>query len=454
MKKIFIVAGFLALLLWQVPGAVLAQNTAQSKGQKDDILIIEEDSGGDDILIIEENGGESIEDLREELDQLTEEIDEMRDLFGTLRKNVNVTGYGETHFNLPTDERDNTFDAHRFVIGINARFTDWIFLSAEIDYEHAAQALEFEMAYLDFLLDPTFNFRAGTMLIPVGFLNEFHEPVLFWTVERPVFHNRIIPTSWNGTGGGFFGTIGDFLGGMNYRVYAVNSLRSIQTGPAGLGDCDDGHGGGGDCGQFKDSSGIRSGRRFPDELVVADMALTGRVEFSNLFSGFQLGASFYTGDTTHQLIEQGGRTTIIEGDIKYRRKWFEMNASVANVHINNAAELNAFAISQGNALGNIASNILGYNAQFGIHVMQLLGRSTSHDVVAHFMYEFIDTQNEMPTGFAPNNGTGGETDVYTAGVTWFPSTRNVALKMDYTHQTFNDGTSNNQVNFGMAYMFF
>jgi len=432
MRKSLIVAGILAMALWHMPIAAWAQN-----------------SGGDDILIIEEDGGGSVEDLREELDRLADEIDDMRDMFGTLRKNVNVTGYGETHFRIPTDERDAIFDAHRFVIGVNARFNDWIFLSAEIDYEHAANALEFEMAYLDFLFDPKINFRAGTVLIPVGFLNEYHEPTLFWTVERPKFQNRIVPTSWNGTGGGFFGTFGNFLGGMNYRVYAVNSLRSIQTNP-----CDSAHGGGGDCGQFKASNGIRSGRKFPDELVVADIALTGRVEFSNLFPGFQLGGSFYTGDTTHGLIEQGGRTTILEADIKYRQKWFEMNASVANVHINNAAELNAFATAQGNASGNIASNALGWNVQAGIHWPQLLGKSTSHDVITHFMYEFIDTQNQMPTGATQQTGSEGETDVYTAGVTWFPATINVALKADYTHQVFLDGTSSNEINFGMAYMFF
>jgi hypothetical protein len=450
MKYFISLAGALVLAGSLVPPAVWAQQAPSPNKQDADILIIEEDSAGDDILIIEEDGGGSVEDLREELDRLADEIDEMRDTFGTLRKNVNVTGYGETHFNLPVDsDRDTVFDAHRFVIGVNARLADWIYLSAEIDYEHAAQALEFEMAYLDFLLDPKFNVRAGTVLVPVGFLNEYHEPVLFWTVERPKFHNRIVPTSWNGTGGGFFGTFGNFLGGMNYRVYMVNSLRSIQTNP-----CDSAHGGGGDCGQFKASSGVRSGRKFPDELVVKDMALTGRIEFSNLFPGFQLGGSFYTGNTTHGLIEQGGRTTLIEGDIKYRKKWFEMNASVANVHINNAAELNAFATAQGNASGNIASNLFGWNAQVGIHWPQLLGKSTAHDVVTHFMYEFIDTQNQMPTGATQQTGSGGETDVYTAGVTWFPSTTNVALKLDYTHEVFLNGTSNNTVNAGFAYMFF
>ncbi len=464
MKHILSLAGVLVLVGSMVPSAVWSQQAPSPKKQDADILIIEDE--GDDILIIEEDGGGSLEDLREEINRLADEIDDMRDIFGTIRKNVNVTGYGETHFNIPTDERDSTFDAHRFVIGINARFTDWIFLNAEIDYEHAGQELEFEMGYLDFLLDPKINFRAGTVLVPVGFLNEFHEPVLFWTVERPVFHNRIIPTSWNGTGGGFFGTFGNFLGGMNYRLYAINSLQSIREDGFSSGS---GTGRGGSSGRFRASSGIRSGRLQPNQAIASDIALTGRIEFSNLLPGFQLAGSFYTGQTTQGLIQEGGRTTIIEGDIKYRRKWFEMNASVANVHINNAAELNNFAIAQnviaagkGNSavfpdVANnrfIASNILGYNVQFGIHWPQLLGKSTSHDVVTHFMYEFIDTQNEMPAGFAPQTGSRGETDVYTAGVTWFPSTPNVALKADYTHQVFTDGTSNNQINFGMAYMFF
>jgi hypothetical protein len=442
MKHILSLVGVMVLLGSIVPADVWSQNAPSSNKQDAGILIIEDND--DDILIIEEDGGGSVEDLREELDRLADEIDDMRDTFGTLRKNVNVTGYGETHFNVPIDNdpsRPNQFDAHRFVIGVNARLADWIYLSAEIDYEHAAQELEFEMGYLDFLLDPTVNFRVGTVLIPVGFLNEYHEPTLFWTVERPQFQSRIIPTSWNGTGGGFFGTFGNFLGGMNYRMYVVNSLDSVQ---AGVGDFSSG-------GKFRAKDGIRKGRLLPAKAIAEDLAITGRLEFSNLFPGFQLGASFHTGETTHGAIEQGGRTTLLEADIKYRRKWFEMNASVANIHVGNAAEITNAAAG---ANGNVASNILGYNIQAGIHLPQLLGKSTSHDVVAHFMYEFIDTQNQMPTGFSQATGSAGETDVYTTGVTWFPSTTNVSLKMDYTHQRFLGGTSTDQVNFGMAYMFF
>jgi len=444
----------LALFIGMTP--LGAQN---SSAADDDILIIED--GGDDILIIEEEGGgANVEELEDQFDRLADELDELRDRFGSVTRNVNVTGYGEVHFNMPTDGRDASFDAHRFVLGVNARFTDWIFLSAEIDYEHGAQQLEFEMGYLDFLIDPKFNVRAGVVLIPVGFLNEFHEPVLFWTVERPLLQNALIPTSWNGTGGGFFGTLGNFLGGMNYRIYMVNSLQSIRPDGFGSGS---GTGAGGNSGRFRASNGIRSGRLQPNSAIAEDLALTGRVEFTNLFPGFQLGASFYTGHTTHNIIPAGGHTTLLEADIKYRKKWFEMNATIVNIHVNDAEIINQFMSTQTVTAGgnqNVASNMLGYNVQFGIHVPQLLQMATTQDFVFHIMYEFVDTQNDAAPGFVKL--TQHERDVYTVGGVWFP-TPNVAVKADYTHTDFDEnpglapGTINlntDQVNLGIAFMFF
>jgi opacity protein-like surface antigen len=450
-------AAVLSLALFVGMTPLGAQN---SSAADDDILIIED--GGDDILIIEEDGGgANVQELEDQFDRLADELDELRDRFGSVTRNVNVTGYGEVHFNLPTDGRRSEFDAHRFVLGVNARFTDWIFLSAEIDYEHGAQELEFEMGYLDFLIDPRFNVRAGVVLIPVGFLNEFHEPVLFWTVERPLLQNKLIPTSWNGTGAGFFGTLGNFLGGMNYRFYVVNSLQSVR--PDGF-SSGSGTGKGGNSGRFRAESGIRSGRLQPNKAIGEDIALTGRVEFTNLFPGFQLGGSFYTGNTTHNLIEAGGRVTLLEADIKYRKKWFEMNASIVNIHVNDAEIINQFMATQvgptptpvGGGNQNVASNMLGYNVQFGVHVPQLLQMGTTQDFVVHFMYEFIDTQNDAAPGFVklPQH----ERDVFTTGVVWFP-TPNVAVKMDYTHIDYaalgaSAGLNQDDVNLGIAYMFF
>ncbi|WP_144079177.1 hypothetical protein [Nitrospina gracilis] len=238
---------------------------------------------------------------------------------------------------------------------------------------------------------------------------------------------------------------------MNYRVYVVNSLQSLRINASDNGS---GVGAGGASGQFT-SSGIRGGRLQPNNMIASDLAVTGRVELPNLFPGFQLGASFYTGDTSHNFIDAGARTTLVEGDIKFRKRWFEMNATVVHTHINNAAEIN-----KANAIAPVAANAtsttvptgsFAWNVQVGVHLLQLMKVATSHDIVLHGMYERIDSQNEIPAGFPRD--VSQEVDVFTGGVAWFP-TPNVAIKLDYTNQDRGNNTSSQEFNLGMAYMFF
>jgi hypothetical protein len=408
-----------------------------------------------------------------DLDQLQRQIDLMADEIesfkfgkgsaGSKHDRVKVHGYGELHYNNKVDENggDTEIDQHRFVIGVHAILADWIHLNAEIDFEHAAQELEFELAYLDFLIDEAFNARAGVMILPVGYFNEFHEPNLFWSVERPQFQNKIIPTTWSGAGAGIFGTP---VEGVNYRLYVVNAVKSVREAGFSTGGGSGGSGGTG--GRFRASSGIRSGRQQINELVAEDFALTGRVELTRLFPGLQLGASFYTGNTTHNIIDEDGFMFLIEGDMKYRLNWFEMNASIANITIEDAAEINAFCASA-NPLsscdGNVGDNIFGWNVQAGVHVPQLLGMNTSHDVVVWFMYEKIRPQDSLPTSIAATTSqvqNGVNFNVYQAGVTYLPIP-NVAIKADWQHKRFdnpnfgvgNVGKAEDTVNLGIAYMY-
>lgn len=389
---------------------------------------------------------QDLKELERRIDIMSDELDALKESGGGgLAERVHVHGYGELHFNLPTDgSGDGQFDNHRFVLGVNAKLSDWIHLNVEIDFEHGAQEMEFEFGYLDFLLGPKLNARAGVMLVPVGFLNEYHEPPLFWTVERPTFQKRIIPTTWNASGAGIFGSPID---GVNYRLYVVNSLQSLR--PTGF---DDGHGAGGEKGFFNAKEGIRKGRLQPDAAIFEDFAITGRVELTKLLPGLQTGFSFYTGNTTQNFIPEGGRTTILEADVKYRYRWFDMNASMAHINISDAAAINAFQILNGNAddKGDVASGIFGWNVQAGVHVPQLLNMSTSQDVVLFALYEFIDTQNEMPAGTAPDRSR--ELRIVTAGVSYMPIPE-VALKFDYVHTSQADGDRIDQVNLGVAYMY-
>jgi hypothetical protein len=406
----------------------------------------------------------TVDQLQRQVDLMADEIESFKfnkGSSGDQKNRVSIFGYGELHYNNKLDQNDGDteIDAHRFVIGVHAILADWVHLNAEIDFEHAAQELEFELAYLDFLINQSLNARAGVMLVPVGYFNEFHEPNRFWSVERPQFQNKIIPTTWSSAGAGIFGTPTE---GVNYRLYVVNSVKSVRVANFSTGGGSGGSGGEG--GRFRASSGIRSGRQQINELVAEDFALTGRVELTKLFPGLQLGASFYTGNTTHNIIAEDGFMFLIEGDVKYRLNWFEMNASVANISIENAAEINAFC-SSGNVLsncdGDIGSNIFGFNVQAGIHLPQLLGMRTQQDVVIWGMFEKIRPQDRVPSstlGGTSRVRPGVNFNVYQAGVAYYPIP-NVAIKADLQHRRFDNpnfavgavGKSATTANVGIAY---
>ncbi len=391
----------------------------------------------------------STDELERKIDLLSDEVEDLKSRgFGTGttdHNRVSVHGYGEMHFNNDTQKDGGSeIDNHRFVIGVHALLTDWIHLNAEIDFEHAAQELEFEFGHLDFLLSPGFNVRAGVMLAPVGFLNEFHEPNLFWTVERPLLQNRLIPTTWNGGGVGIFGTPMD---GVNYRLYAMNSLQSITDdgGKAGSGN-----GNGGSASSFS-SNGIRGGRHQVNKAIAKDFSIFARVEFTKLFPGLQVGFSLVNGDTTHGLIEEDGNITLLEADIKYRWKWFDMNASIVNIDVNDAQAMNDYCAGDGDCDVGIASNNFGYNIQAGVHLPQLMGWKTSHDIVPHFMFERVRTQDEMPDGTRADESK-NRNAVYTFGVSYLP-TPSVAIKIDHTHTRLGNNQSDDKLNLGIAYMY-
>ena len=395
----------------------------------------------------------STEELEKKIDLLADEVDDLKNRgfgAGTSDHNrVTIHGYGEMHFNHNTTNSTTEIDNHRFVIGIHALLTDWIHLNAEIDFEKAAQELEFEFAHLDFLLSPGLNARAGVMLAPVGLLNEFHEPNLFWTVERGTLQKRLIPTTWNSGGAGIFGTPMD---GVNYRVYAMNSLQSITRDATKDGS---GSGGSGGSGSSFGTGGIRGGRAQVNERLANDWSVYARVEFSKLLPGLQVGFSLVNGDTTQGIIEEGGNMLLLEADIKYRWNWFDMNATVINIEVDDAQAMNTFCDDSVTAIndcvGGIASNNFGFNIQAGVHLPQLLGWKTSHDIVPHFRFERVRTQDEMPAGTSPDKSK-NRNAIYTVGVSYLPIPE-VALKIDHTRTETQDNRSDSVLALGIAYMY-
>src|SRR5882672_11611623 len=158
------------------------------------------------------------------------------DLLGKLQ----FHGYGEFHYNNPridtmSSGAGNVLDVHRFVLGWEYEFTENIRVEAELDYEHAAKELELEEAYLEYDLLPALSLRVGTLLMPVGSLNETHEPPLYYSVERPYVERYIIPTTWQENGAGVVGQTSK--GRVRYRAYVTAGLDAVKiTSLGGLHD--------------------------------------------------------------------------------------------------------------------------------------------------------------------------------------------------------------------------
>src|SRR5688572_17326000 len=125
-----------------------------------------------------------------------------------------LSGYMDFHFNK-ADHEPGVLDFHRFVLLISHSFTSRLRFVGELELEHAfvegleeSGELELEQAYIDFLLSRRINFRAGMLLMPVGIINERHEPPVYNGVERPFVDTVIIPTTWFDAGAGIHGDLG------------------------------------------------------------------------------------------------------------------------------------------------------------------------------------------------------------------------------------------------------
>ena len=109
----------------------------------------------------------------------------------------------------------------RAVVYLGYKFDQHFVLNTEIEYENAVVAsdkggeAEVEFAYIDYMHSRAFNARAGLVLIPMGLVNELHEPTAFLGARRPDVEDVIIPTTWREIGAGFYGEAGPF----SYRGY-------------------------------------------------------------------------------------------------------------------------------------------------------------------------------------------------------------------------------------------
>lgn len=220
-----------------------------------------------------------------------------------------IGGYGELHYNNKQNGNTDEIDAHRFVMYIAHDFNDRVRLFSEIELEHslagdgAPGEVELEQAYIEWDYADRHRAKFGLFLLPVGILNETHEPDTFYGVERNNVENRIIPTTWWETGVMMSGQIAP---GLTYDIGAHSGLEA-------------------------DAFNVRSGRQKSAQAVAEEFAYTGRLKYTGV-AGLELAATVhYEEDLLQGLMPGADKASglLTETHAAYQRGPFGLRALYA-----------------------------------------------------------------------------------------------------------------------------
>ena len=318
---------------------------------------------------------------------------------------LSIGGYGEILFQERAGMED-VLDALRVVTYFGYKFDEnWVF-NSEIELEHAttgsasgttdsAGEASVEFAYLDWLHEPGFNLRGGLVLVPMGLVNENHEPVAFLPAARPLTEQRILPTTWREIGLGAFGD----AGGFGYRAYVINGFEGSRF----------------------DESGLRGGRQKGSRAAADDFAFVGRLDWLDT-PGLVAGGSVYFGDSGQGEDLPGLGTAIAELHVDFEHGPWTVRALGAMADIDDAAEFN-------DATGeNLAEGLEGWYVELGFDVLSWLDADSEQALSPYVRWESIDTQADMPSGFSA--APGQEEDVLSFGVAYQPISQ-VIVKLGY-----------------------
>jgi hypothetical protein len=335
---------------------------------------------------------------------------------------VSIGGYGEAIYQGYAGADGDELDFTRAILYFGYRFDErWVF-NSEIEIEHA-DSIFLEFAYLEYLARPELNFRAGALLVPMGFVNEMHEPTTFRGATRPDLETRLMPSTWRENGLGIVGDAGDF----SYRVYGVNGF-------SGAGDSDSGAGG-------YTSQGLRGGRQKGSLTAADDFALTGRLDWNGI-PGLTLGVAGYHGDAAQDDADVGDlTTTIYDLHAEFRSGGWWARALYSEARVSDTELL--YAADPTKAVGE---RMRGWYAELGYDLMTALAPESSQQLIPWVRYETVDTQASLAAGLDPDDAA--ETTNVAFGVDWLPIP-NIVFKAGY--RDYEDGGDRLEASLGYVF---
>lgn len=350
-----------------------------------------------------------------------------------------IGGYGQIDYNQPLikDQSNNgNLDVHRLVLLFGYNFTDKLQLFTEIELEHVTEVYV-EQAFLNYKFNKYFQVKGGLMLIPMGIVNELHEPTVYYGVERPLLDKKIVPSTWREIGLGVHGNIQEIS--LKYQVYMVNGFLGYN-----------------DQAKFRGSDGFRKGRQKGAESISSSPNLSAKIDYYGI-PRLKIGVATYLGksqsnlfdglpDNDPQLLQQADSSIVdiamFGVDATYRIEGIQVRGQLIFVNNGNVDQYNDF----GGA--DLGKQMFGYYAEAGYNVFKTT--KFKSELIPFVRYEFINTHHET-IGFEPNKNF--ETQLITSGLNWKINS-GVVLKVDYQWiKTATQSEYDHAFNAGIGFVF-
>ena len=329
-----------------------------------------------------------------------------------------IGGYGEIHLNV-NEDANNKVDVHRLVTLLGYNFNDKVRFVSEIEFEHVKEVYV-EQAFLSYSIKDNLNLRAGLILVPMGIVNEYHEPTTFNGVERPGMDKSIIPSTWREIGFGLNGRMDN--ASLKYQLYLFNGFKS------------DGLGG---------SNGIRSGRQKGAEAMWNTTNVSFDLDWYGV-NGLKLGFSGYFGDSNvDEGVDVPGVGISMFGlDARYTKDRFGMRGQYITTSIDGSEEYNTAWES------DLGSEMNGWYMEASYNLMAS-DKSEKLDLFAR--YSNYDTHAGVAASLTRNDAY--NRNVLTTGLSWHVADGAV-FKMDYQIKGDEGSDDNSSVlNFGFGVWF-
>ena len=334
---------------------------------------------------------------------------------------VTLGGYAQLDYNQSLGggvKHNGVMDVHRLILLFGYKFSDKTSFVSELEVEHVNEFFV-EQAFLNHSISSKLNIRAGLMLIPMGIVNEYHEPPTYNGVERPNLDKYIVPSTWREMGIGITGKFN--TAALRYQLYLFNGFKGYDNGA-----------------KFRGVDGYRKGRQKAAKSIYSYPNFSGKLDYYGIL-GLKLGLSGYFGKSQTTLKDGVNPSdalamsavdssvinmAMLGFDARYQKKGFTARGQFIYSSNQNTEAYNL----KGNT--DLGSALMGYYVEAGYDVLRFFRFETSQKLVAFARYETYNTHFKMYDDKLVNDAY-NRSDI-TTGLSYHIAPGAV-FKIDYQH---------------------